>query len=329
MFKLSRPCRGVSASARLAVIVAIAVACFVANGQAHAETQEPAQMRAVQETESSSALDPVAVDFRSEHLSVAVVGTGPDLILIPGLGSSRDVWIDLVERLKTKRRIHLVHYAGFAGERSAPEGADFISPRVEALAAYIRHAKLDRPAVIGHSMGGLSGLLLAQAALDQVGRLMVVDALPFYSAMFGPGVSVESARPFADRAAAMIMDADAAGFEAQQFQTAKLLSRTPSEQSRILTWSLSSDRRALASAMRDVMLTDARPGLATMKTPVTALYASDEEGGAPAAVADALWAREYAALADARLIRVDESRHFIMADQPERFARLVEDFLAD
>jgi pimeloyl-ACP methyl ester carboxylesterase len=62
--------------------------------------------------------------------------------------------------------------------------------------------------------------------------------------------------------------------------------------------------------------------------PVWALYASDADGGAPAAMADALWAREYAGLPAVRLVRVDDSRHFIMADQPERFAALVDQFLA-
>ncbi len=41
-----------------------------------------------------------------------------------------------------------------------------------------------------------------------------------------------------------------------------------------------------------------------------------------------MWGREYSALPGATLIRVDGSRHFIMADQPERFAERVDAFLA-
>jgi pimeloyl-[acyl-carrier protein] methyl ester esterase len=85
----------------------------------------------------------------------------------------------------------------------------------------------------------------------------------------------------------------------------------------------------MASAIREVMTTDLRPGLAAMTTPVWAVYASDAEGGAPAAMADALWGREYAALPGVRLIRVDGSRHFIMADQPARFAELMDQLLAE
>ncbi len=77
------------------------------------------------------------------------------------------------------------------------------------------------------------------------------------------------------------------------------------------------------------MTTDVRPGLPGMTTPVWAVYASDADGGAPAAVADAMWQGEYASLPGVHLERVDGSRHFIMADQPERMAELMDRFLAD
>ncbi len=267
--------------------------------------------------------------FTSDRLSVEVVGRGPDVILIPGLASSREVWRATADRLKATHRVHLVQLAGFAGEPWSHGDGAFIQPEIDALARYIRQAGLTRPAVVGHSLGGLSGLLLAQQHPEMVGRLMTVDSLPFYSAMFGPTATVESARPFADRAAAMIVGADEATYRTQQEATAQALSRNPTEQARIVGWSMASDRKATASAMKDVMTTDARPALANMTTPVTALYAADADGGAPAAMADALWGREYAALSDAALIRVDDSRHFIMADQPQTFAQRVDQFLAD
>lgn len=267
--------------------------------------------------------------FTSDRLSVEVVGQGPDVILIPGLVSSREVWRETADRLKATHRVHLVQMAGFAGEPWSHGDGPFVEPAVEELARYIRETGLQRPAVIGHSMGALSGLMLAQRHPELVDRLLSVDSLPFYSALFGPTATPESARPFAEQAAAGVLSADEATLRSQQTASAAGLSRTPAMQAQIVRWSMASDRHAFAAALRDVMTTDARPGLAAMTTPVTALYAADAEGGAPAAMADALWAREYAALPDVRLIRVDGSRHFIMADQPERFAALVDAFLAD
>lgn len=314
MLKLPGACEGVRPPARFAIVIGVAIACCVANDPARAQaaTQAP----------------PAAAAFVSDRLSVEVVGQGADVILIPGLASSREVWRETADRLKATRRVHLVQLAGFAGEPWSHGDGAFVQPEVAELARYIRQAGLNRPAVIGHSMGGLSALLLAQQQPGLVGRVMTVDSLPFYSALFGPTATAESARPFADQAAAMILGADEAAFRTQQTATAQTLSKTPSEQARIVAWSMASDRHAVASALKDVMTTDARPGLAAMTTPVTALYAADADGGAPAAMADAMWGREYAALSGVTLIRVDGSRHFIMADQPQRFAELVDAFLA-
>ncbi len=67
------------------------------------------------------------------------------------------------QQLQGRYRLHVIQVAGFAG---APVGANaegpVIQPVVDALDGYpIKSAKLKSPAVIGHSMGGLMGLMLA------------------------------------------------------------------------------------------------------------------------------------------------------------------------
>ena len=267
--------------------------------------------------------------FTSDRLSVEVVGSGPDVILIPGFGSSREVWRAEAERLKATHRVHLVQLAGFAGEPWTHGDGPFVQPVADELVRYVRESGLVRPAVIGHSMGGMTAVLLAQQHPELVGPVMSVDSLPFFSALYGPQVTPEAARPFADQAAAGILAADQATFRAQQGQGAIGLARDPVTRAAMVEWSMVSDRQAMASAIREVMTTDLRPGLAAMTTPVWAVYAADSDGGAPAAMADALWGREYASLPGVRLIRVDGSRHFIMADQPARFAEIVDQFLTD
>jgi len=267
--------------------------------------------------------------FVSDRLSVEVVAQGPDVILIPGFASSREVWRAEAGRLSATHRVHLVQLAGFAGEPWVHADGPFVEPVVAELARYVREAGLETPSIIGHSMGGMTALMLAQRHPGVVGRVMSVDSLPFFSALYGPAVTSQSARPFAEQAAAGMIAADDAGFRAGQERTASGYSRTPATRAAMVDWSMASDRHAMAAAIREVMTTDLRPGLAAMTTPVWAVYAADEDGGAPAAMADALWAREYATLPAVRLIRVDDSRHFIMADQPAQFAEIVDQFLSD
>lgn len=265
--------------------------------------------------------------FRSDRLSVEVIGSGSDVILIPGLVSSREVWRPLATRLSTTHRVHLVQLAGFAGEPwSHGEGA-FLEPVVVELDRYVREQGLDHPAVIGHSMGALVGLRLVQTDPEAVGRLMSVDSLPFFGALQGPHVTADNIAPVALQTSRMVMDMPDEAFVASQTRSAQGMSRDPATRDAIVVWSLASDRRAMGAALRDVMTTDARPGLAAMRIPVTALYASDADGGAPAELAERAWTHEYATLPGVKLVRVDASRHFIMADQPARFDALVDEFL--
>ena len=281
----------------------------------------PAQAAPVEAVATQAA----APAFVSDRLSVEVMGDGPDVILIPGFASSRDVWRPLAERLATTHRVHLVQLAGFAGEAWTHGDGAFVQPAVDEVARYA--ATLNRPAIIGHSMGGLTGLLVAQQHPEAVGKLMSVDSLPFFSTLYGPTATAETARPFAEQAAAGILNAETEGFRMQQQAAAGGMMRSEAGRTAMVEWSMTSDRHAMASAIRDVMTTDARPSLATMTTPVWAVYAADAGGGVPSAVADGMWSREYAALPGVKLVRVDDSRHFIMNYQPERLGALVDEFL--
>ncbi|MEH6699159.1 MAG: alpha/beta hydrolase [Brevundimonas sp.] len=275
------------------------------------------------------ALAQSAPTFTSDRLSVEVLGSGPDVIFIPGYASSREVWRAEAERLSATHRVHMVQLAGFAGEPWVHGDGPFVQPVIDDLARYIDEAGLRDPAIIGHSMGGMSALMLAQQYPALVGKVMSVDSLPFFSALFGPEVTVETARPFAEQAAAGTLAADDASFRAGQVQGAVGYVNDPATQAAMVEWGMASDRQALATAIKEVMLTDLRPALPTMTTPVWAVYAADANGGAPPAMADALWQREYATLPGVELIRVDDTRHFIMADQPERFSEIVDRFLAE
>lgn len=264
----------------------------------------------------------------ADRISVTVTGKGPDVVLIPGLASSGAVWDDTVRRLSPTHRVHVVQVAGFAGAPVAgnAEGA-VVAPLVEAVDGYIKANHLKSPAVIGHSMGGFAGLLLARRHPEDLGRLMIVDSLPFFAVLFSPTATVETVKPQAaamrDGVAAMSPDA----FASQQAMTAPRFSKSPEGQKRVLDWSKASSQSVVGRAMYDLLTTDARGDLAAITTPVTLLYPYDAAMGAPVEAIDKTYADAYAALPGATLKRVDNARHFIMLDQPEAFAAAVDAFL--
>jgi pimeloyl-[acyl-carrier protein] methyl ester esterase len=265
----------------------------------------------------------------TDRITVAVSGKGPDVVLIPGLASSGAVWDATVKQLSAAHRVHVVQVAGFAGAPVAGNAqGPVVEPVVEAVDAYIKANHLKAPAVIGHSMGGFTGLVLAERHPEDVGRLLIVDSLPFFPAATSAAVTAESAKP---RAAAMrdaLLAMDETAFQAQQANAVLPgMVKSPEGLKAVVAWSKTSDRGVMARAMYDLMTTDARGGLAAIKAPTTLLYPFDPAIGAPVAMVDGIYAKAYADLPGVSLKRIDDSRHFIMLDQPKAFADAVDSFL--
>ncbi|RYD55735.1 MAG: alpha/beta hydrolase, partial [Sphingomonadales bacterium] len=134
-----------------------------------------------------------------EHISVQVIGKGSPLILIPGLSSPRAVWDGVAPELARNHMVYLVQVNGFGGEDPRANLAPGVIDGVVAdLHKLIGERKLAKPAVIGHSMGGLATLMLARTHPGDVGKAMIVDALPFVGTAFFPGATVESVKPQAE-----------------------------------------------------------------------------------------------------------------------------------
>ena len=80
--------------------------------------------------------------------------------------------------------------------------------------------------------------------------------------------------------------------------------------------------------MTEDMVLDLRPGLPAIKTPMTLVYPFDAAAGMPLAQWDGLYKGQYAPLTTLNMVRVDDSKHFIMYDQPDKFAAALDAFLA-
>ncbi len=261
------------------------------------------------------------------RFTVEVRGKGPDVILIPGLASSRAVWEPTAKALEGRYRLHIVQVNGFAG---SPAGANAEGPiidgMVEELAAYVADNKLDRPAVIGHSMGGFTGLALARRHPESLGRLMVVDAFPFFSILI-QAKDAAAAEPVAARTRANFATLSEDDLLKVQTRTMKSLVKDEQGQKDAVAWSMASDRKVVGQVTYEVMTSDLRGELAAITTPVTVLYAKDASMGFVGNIIGGVYKDNYAALKGVRIIEIDNSLHFIMVDQPEAFLREVETFL--
>jgi pimeloyl-ACP methyl ester carboxylesterase len=268
--------------------------------------------------------------FSSDRINVVTRGSGRDVILIHGLSSSRDIWNATADALDDNYRVHLVQLNGFAGAPigGAREG-DVSAPVAEEIARYIREAHLDRPAVIGHSMGGTIGLMLAARHPDAIGKLMVVDMFPFMGAMFGGADATrESLAPIADQIRTSMRAAPQGQVSQQTLATINTMVKTESARAEIIEHARMSDVGVTANAFHELIVTDLRPELSQITAPVTVLYVIPPQMPLTAEQYEGYMRASYANLLQARLIKIDESYHFIMIDQFERFMGEVNTFLA-
>lgn len=261
-----------------------------------------------------------AAPFTSDRISVITQGSGPDLILIPGLVSHRSVWDSVAVMLDDRYRLHLVQLNGFAGLPAAGNAEGPVSaPAAEEIARYISETKLAKPAVIGHSMGGTIGLMLAARHPDLVGRLMVVDMPPFMGEMFGPpGTTSDSVRRIADSLRAGMLAATRDSFVTTLGQMIATMTRKEGLRPGLVESVRGSDQRTAANAMHELIVTDLRPELPRITAPVVVLYVMPPNVPLTPAQFDALMQRSYAGVPSVRLVKVEDSFHFIQFDQPAR-----------
>jgi pimeloyl-ACP methyl ester carboxylesterase len=257
-------------------------------------------------------------------------GRGQDVVFIHGLAASPHCWEQAVELLGPGVRCHFIHIRGFAGEAPSPDRkqGDFLKPLADELAVYLRLHTRGDAAIVGHSMGGLVTLILARDHPELVGRAMVLDVPAYFSVLINPFASNGAMASFAEATRRRYVENDQAAFESHLRSAAQKLATDPVTVERIIHWGIASDRQMTADVMAEVMTTDLRPDLAKITAPVEVLYAWDRSGPATRAGLDQIYASSYSGLAHQRRLRIDNSRHYIMFDQPEVLYRAVRDWLA-
>jgi pimeloyl-ACP methyl ester carboxylesterase len=238
------------------------------------------------------------------------------------------VWSGVVPRLARTHRLYLVQVNGFGGDDPRANLQPGILDGVVAeLHRLIAERKLQGAAMVGHSMGGLAALMLARAHPGDIGKVLIVDALPFVGSAFVPGSTVESVKPTAEAMRAQMAALHGKPFPPAMGEAiANNNALKPASRAQVAAWSARADMRVSAQAMYEDLMTDLRPELKAIATPLTVLVPWSAARGGEAPVL-ALYQREYAGTPNIRFQGIGDSGHFIMLDQPDAFARALADFL--
>jgi pimeloyl-ACP methyl ester carboxylesterase len=261
---------------------------------------------------------------QNKAFTVKVAGKGQPLILIPGYSCSGEVWNETVEHLKSRFECHVITLAGFAGV-PAINGPILKTVRDEII-NYAKQQHLNKPVLMGHSLGSFMGLWVSSTAPDLFGKLVCVDGMPFLSALNDPAANADSlkinpmynpdaaVRNFENLPSEGFIDYTAKAMIAQVNDTAKARM--------IATWQYISNRRTLALTLIDLATTDLRKDLVRIKQPILVLgsiYKTKENSYK-------LIGEQFKEAKQAT-IHVADSKHFIMYDQPQWFYDEIDSFL--
>jgi pimeloyl-ACP methyl ester carboxylesterase len=223
-----------------------------------------------------------------------VAGSGPPAVLVHGLGGSWRWWEPVVEPLAARLSVHLVDLPGFG---SARRRSFVLADAPSYVRALIEEIGLERPHLVGHSLGGAVCARAAALWPHVVGRLVLAApaglldrrhpvqyALPLAAAL-------RHARPRFLRVAAA--DSLRAGVRTLYRAGTQLLGD---------------------DALRDELGSIAAPTLLVWgeRDPLVPLHLAAEYE----------WAIQHT-----RLVVLSGAGHVAMADRPEEFARALLDFL--
>jgi len=266
--------------------------------------------------------------FIEQQFTSQVKGSGLPIILIPGLMSDARVWDKLTATLVKTHQVHRINIAGFA-DTPASDNPSLATVKQQLL-AYIDTQGLNKPAVIGHSLGGFMGFWLASSAPDKIGPIISIDGLPFIGPIFTRtnDSTVASLAAQATQIKAMYANMSQAQLIAQSRYGLSIQASSEEAQAKVMEMIKTSDIKTVGNAIHCLMSLDLRQDIANITSPVLLLGASGGFSTAEQhAAAHDLYAKQLEMAPKAQLLMNTDSRHFIMFDDPKWLEQQVLGFL--
>jgi pimeloyl-ACP methyl ester carboxylesterase len=275
--------------------------------------------------------------FDIGNLHVQRFGQGsPAMILIPGLSMGAWTWTGQIATFSADHAVYAVTIDGFDGTPTAPP--PIIAKADAAIVQLVKQESLDKPVLIGHSLGGHLALRLVEEHSDLFNCAVLVDVMPYFPPPV-PGQSSQQRAAGIEQLAEGIQSAPDWLYEEQTRATVAGMVTDSHEADAIAQHSLSSDRLTLAAATTEMSTEDLRPKLGDIAVPV--LVVAPVSPQAPymnqalrALTPDQLtvavrnwYLSQYLGAKTVTVETIANSKHFIMLDQPDALNAAIKTFL--
>jgi pimeloyl-ACP methyl ester carboxylesterase len=268
-------------------------------------------------------LPAAASSFNSGSLHVDVYGTHgkPALVFIPGLTCGPWEWSGEIARFAPDYTIYALTLPGFDGQ-PATDGDLFAKVSAD-FWSLLQTRNIQKPIVIGHSLGGTLAFMLAEQHSDRLRAIIAVDGMPVFPGLENMAVAQRNA--MGAQMAAMMAGATHDQFEAaEKTYVLPNLMMSAQDVAQAAALAARSDPKASGAWMQQDFSMDLRPELKSVSAPVLEVTSFDPnfDPKGPAHIATSVQKQAYYASllagdSTAKVEVVENSRHFIMYDQPQ------------
>lgn len=253
-------------------------------------------------------------------LKVDKSGSGDQsIVFIPGLACSGDVWNSTKKKLKKEYACYVLTMPGFVGVKPLPDAS--FKTFENLIAKFIQENNIQKPIVIGHSLGASLAMALASDYPELVSKLIVVDAVPFLLALHDSTAHPNTSECAAEIDQTMRLTRDE--FYKQMKQSAWRLVSDTTAQKDVVDWAVRSDRMTFAKLFCDLTNTDLRGYLGNIKCPALILlqpYFMDYKDGV---------VEQFKVLQQKKIGYSSTGLHFIMYDNFDWYISELVSFLKE
>lgn len=245
-----------------------------------------------------------------QAITVQKSGAGAPIIFLPGFTTPGSVWDETIRHLDGTYESHTVSYAGFNG--LAPIDFPWYDAVKQALIAYIQQEQLTQVTLIGHSMGGNLAVEVASALPDRISGLILLESLSCMRELMMPGVPASSLQyesPYNNQLLAMSDD----DFKNMAAMMSQNMANDASKVELITGWTVAADRKTYVYGYTDLLKLDLRDQLSHINIPTLVIGSSFPDKNAVASNLE----KQYINLKQKEILIADDSKHFILFDQPE------------
>lgn len=253
---------------------------------------------------------------------------GRPLILIPGVASGSWLWQDTIRKFRSDHAVYVVTLPGFDG-RARVHG-DMLEEVRNSLQEMITSRRLSKPVLVGHGLGGMIALAVAEDLPGVVGGVVSVDGLPVVAGTedLAPEQRAQLAAGILRRTSGLTQK-QYAEQQQQYMRGAGVLDMSRADELSKLT--SRSDPEAAAQYTASRTGTDLRPGLAKITAPVLVIapyFELDETDPNSTMAGKVEYYRELmTGTPKLQVMGMPGTRHYVMIDQPERFTDVLRGFL--